>query len=156
MCAYIHEGYMSSLEKMLRRDSIMHRGKGFTLIELIIVVIIISVLSIVAVPMIETTIKREKEIQLRRNLRIIRSAIDVYKEFVEKNQNYSEEDFVDFVDLLAQDNIEIKPIIVKRLIKNELEKNRMPDLIDLEYDLQLIHSINMLKSVNAFLKANAS
>lgn len=60
--------------------------RGFTLIELIVVVAIISTLAIVAVPIMETSVKREKEIHLRRSLRTIRSAIDEYKKFVEKNK----------------------------------------------------------------------
>lgn len=73
--------------------------KGFTLLEMIVVVIIITVLATVAVPMVETSIKREKEVELRRNLRILRTAIDEYKKFVEDNNikmdeetyNYPEE-----------------------------------------------------------------
>lgn len=71
---------------------ISNKDSGFTLVELIIVVIIISVLAAVAVPMVETSIKRGKEIQLRRNLRMIRSAIDEYRDFVEKNKINLDED----------------------------------------------------------------
>lgn len=75
------------------------RTKGFTLIEMIIVIVIIAVLAAVAVPMVETSVKREKEIELRRNLRILRTALDDYKLFVEENKikkdketyNYPEE-----------------------------------------------------------------
>ena len=66
--------------------------KGFTLIELIVVIVIISILAVVAIPMIETSVKRERELQLRRNLRLIRSAIDEHKKFVEKNNIQVEED----------------------------------------------------------------
>ncbi|MCK4819633.1 prepilin-type N-terminal cleavage/methylation domain-containing protein [bacterium] len=65
---------------------------GFTLVELIIVVIIISLLAVVAVPMVETTIKRGKEINLRRSLRTIRIAIDDYKKFIEENKINLDED----------------------------------------------------------------
>lgn len=68
------------------------RCLGFTLIELIVVVIIIAVLASVAIPMAETTIKREKEIQLRRSLRTIRQALDDYRDFVEKNKIEMDED----------------------------------------------------------------
>ena len=71
---------------------ISNKESGFTLVELIIVVIIISVLGAVAVPMVETSIKRGKEVQLRRNLRMIRSAIDEYRDFVEKNKINLDED----------------------------------------------------------------
>lgn len=74
--------------------------KGFTLIELIIVVFIISVLAAVAVPMVETSIKREKEIQLRRNLRTIIEAIDEYHDFVIKNNVKFDEDTYGFPETL--------------------------------------------------------
>ena len=71
----------------------MRKSKsGFTIIELVIVIVIISILAVVAIPMVENSIKREKELQLRRNLRIIRTAIDEYKKFIEKNNIKFDED----------------------------------------------------------------
>jgi len=66
--------------------------KGFTLVELIVVCVIITVLAAIAIPMVETSIKREKELELRQNLRMIRMAIDAYKKFVEKNKIQVDED----------------------------------------------------------------
>jgi len=52
---------------------------GFTLLELIITLAIIAILAAGTIPVARNMIKREKEIELRRNLREIRKAIDDYK-----------------------------------------------------------------------------
>jgi general secretion pathway protein G len=52
---------------------------GLTLLELLITLVILSVLASAVLPMAEVTIKRTKEIELRRSLRLIRTAIDEYK-----------------------------------------------------------------------------
>ncbi len=59
---------------------------GFTIIELIVVIAIISTLAVVAIPMVETSVKREKELHLKRSLREIRTAIDEYHDFVVNNK----------------------------------------------------------------------
>ena len=68
----------------------------------------------------------------------------------------SEADLEMFIGELAKNEMTIRPIIVRRLIKNEQEKLQIPDLIDLEYDLQLNHAVNMLKSADTIRKSNAS
>ena len=54
--------------------------KGFTFIELIVTVAILAILAAVIIPISELTVKRDKELELRRTLRTIRGAIDAYKE----------------------------------------------------------------------------
>ena len=53
--------------------------KGFTFIELMMTVTILAILAAVVIPISELTVKRDKEIELRRTLRTMRGAIDSYK-----------------------------------------------------------------------------
>jgi len=53
--------------------------KGITFIELLVTITILAVLASVVVPLSQMSVKRQKEAQLRRDLRIMRSAIDAYK-----------------------------------------------------------------------------
>ena len=54
--------------------------KGLTLIELIVAFMILLILSTLALPLARVQLKRERERELRQNLREIRTAIDRYKE----------------------------------------------------------------------------
>jgi general secretion pathway protein G len=55
-----------------------------TLVELITVVTIVSILAMMALPLTRVSMKREKEIELRRALREIREAIDRYKDAADR------------------------------------------------------------------------
>ncbi len=52
---------------------------GFTLLELVIAVAILSILVVMAVPVVRLEVQRQKEAELRQDLRVIRQAIDDYK-----------------------------------------------------------------------------
>jgi len=68
--------------------------RGFTLIELVIVMAVLAILASVAMPLVRVSIKKGKELELRRDLRIIRQAIDKYKENYDKHL-YKKEEEVD-------------------------------------------------------------
>jgi general secretion pathway protein G len=58
---------------------------GLTLIELILACSILLILSSAAVPLAQMTIRRQREAELRRDLREMRDAIDRYKDAADKN-----------------------------------------------------------------------
>ncbi|MFC5473800.1 type II secretion system protein [Paraherbaspirillum soli] len=63
----------------VRRHELPSRQRGFTFIELMMTLAIMGVLVLVAVPMAQVTIQRDKEHELRRALIQIRDALDAYK-----------------------------------------------------------------------------
>jgi len=52
--------------------------RGLTLVELLVTLVILSILATAALPYAEVAVRREKEVELRRSLRDLRSAIDVF------------------------------------------------------------------------------
>ncbi|MBI5483206.1 MAG: type II secretion system protein [Deltaproteobacteria bacterium] len=57
---------------------------GVSLLELVVAITILGILAAGVMPMVRNTALRSKEIELRRNLRIIRIAIDDYKKTFDK------------------------------------------------------------------------
>lgn len=52
--------------------------RGFTLVEMLVVIAILAILAAVTVPYAEVTVKRDKELELKRDLREMRNAIDQF------------------------------------------------------------------------------
>ena len=59
--------------------------RGLTLLELIMTIAILMILSTAAIPLFERTVVRDRETELRSDLREMRSAIDRYKDLADKN-----------------------------------------------------------------------
>ena len=58
--------------------------QGFTLVELLVTVAVLGVLATVAMPLVEVTVQRTQELELRRALRQVRQGIDRFKEEYDK------------------------------------------------------------------------
>lgn len=68
------------------QGSMRHRRqRGVTLLEMIVVISILLILMGAAVPVVRVSIKRAREVELRRDLWEMRSAIDRYKDAADKN-----------------------------------------------------------------------
>ncbi len=66
----------------MRRRRILQTG--FTLVEMIAAMAIMLILTAVALPLARVQIQRQKELELRRDLRELRQAIDRYKDFSDR------------------------------------------------------------------------
>jgi general secretion pathway protein G len=58
--------------------------RGFTLVELIAAITILLLLTTMALPLARVQVQREREVELRRDLRELRQAIDRYKDFSDR------------------------------------------------------------------------
>lgn len=61
-----------------------HPREGFTLVEMITAVAILMILAGVAMPILRIRAERMREVELRRDLREIRQAIDKYKDLSDR------------------------------------------------------------------------
>lgn len=64
-----------------RRGRGARAAAGFTLIEMVIVAALLGILVTMTLPVAKYTVKRTKEMELRRGLRTLRNAIDEHKRF---------------------------------------------------------------------------
>jgi general secretion pathway protein G len=67
-------------------------GRGFTLVEMIAAMTIMLLLTTVALPVASIVVRREKERELKEDLRTMRNAIDRYKDFADSGMIPTEMD----------------------------------------------------------------
>ena len=61
----------------------LRAGRGYSLVELLVVTVILLVLASAIAPLSRVTVQRQRETELRRALRELRTAIDRYKDAVD-------------------------------------------------------------------------
>ena len=68
--------------RRLRVAAVVERG--FTFVEMLVVVALVAILASAVMPLARVTMQRQREIELRRALREMRTAIDRYKDAVDQ------------------------------------------------------------------------
>ena len=61
------------------------RNGGYTFVEIAIVAAIVAILASAALPLAKVTMQRQRELELRRTLREMRTAIDKFKDAADQN-----------------------------------------------------------------------
>ncbi len=64
----------------------LRRSSGYSFVELLVVGAIVLILASAAMPLARVTVQRQKEVELRRVLREVRTAIDKFKDAVDTGQ----------------------------------------------------------------------
>ena len=64
----------------------MRRQSGFTLLEMLVTATVLIILASAVIPMARNGIRRQRELELRRDLRELRQAIDEYKNKVDQQK----------------------------------------------------------------------
>src|SRR3981081_4290995 len=70
------------------RRVLLLRQRGVTLLEMIVVITILLILMGAAVPILKVSVRRQREVELRRDLWEMRSAIDRYKDAADKHLSF--------------------------------------------------------------------
>lgn len=86
------------------------RKKGFTLVEMVVTLTILSILAWSILPLTKIAVQREREVELRRDLRLIREALDAYKKLSDEKKIEVKEDtegYPQTLDVLVK-GVEVK------------------------------------------------
>jgi general secretion pathway protein G len=71
-------------QMMSRWRMMRHVERGFTFVEMLVVVALVAVLASAAMPLAKVAMQRQREVELRYALREMRTAIDRYKDAVDQ------------------------------------------------------------------------
>ena len=63
-----------------------HAQRGFTLLEMAVTATVLLILASAAIPMAKNGVRRQKELELQRDLRTMRDALDAYKQMADQKK----------------------------------------------------------------------
>ena len=63
---------------MIQRTAKIKKQTGFTLVELVVTLVVLSILALGTIPLVQNSVRRQKEQRLRETLRELRQAIDEF------------------------------------------------------------------------------
>lgn len=108
-------------------------NSGLTLIEVLVTITILAILASAVIPLSKMTVKRSKEVELKRNLRMIRTALDEYKKTMDKMtiaKNVSDsgypatlQDLVDGIDDTTNPAFTKKIKFLRRIPKDPMSRD---------------------------------
>jgi general secretion pathway protein G len=107
---------------MTRRSTPVPRG--LTLIELLVSITVLGILAGVAMPLVQVSVTRTRELELRRNLRTIREGIDLFKLEYDKARANARDARTEFKKRLSLDRTGY-PLTLDELVQTKILR-RLP------------------------------
>lgn len=93
--------------------------RGFTLIELLVSIAVLGVLAGVAMPLVQVSVTRTRELDLRRGLRTLREGIDLFKVEYDKARGNARDARTDFKKLVSVDRTGY-PLTLDELVETKV------------------------------------
>ena len=102
---------------MIRR--LFRKTRGLTLIELLVSIAVLGVLAGVAMPLVQVTVTRTRELELRRALRKVREGIDQFKAEYDKARGNARDARADFKKRVSVDRTGY-PLTLEELVEGKI------------------------------------
>ncbi len=102
---------------MIRR--LFRKTRGLTLIELLVSIAVLGVLAGVAMPLVQVTVTRTRELEVRRALRKVREGIDQYKAEYDKARGNARDARADFKKRVSVDRTGY-PLTLEELVEGKI------------------------------------
>jgi carboxyl-terminal processing protease len=93
---------------------------------------------------VELTTEELEVIEKLEEEKVVETFVEDHPEFKEA---LNDQALQSFQEGLEARGMGLRPIILRRLIRNELERDEIPSLIDLDYDIQLRYAVDMINSM---------